>query len=195
MRDEEDIYVSVGFGRVSPKQIVHMFSEPKEIKPEDINKPQSKERKKSSNPFIIEGIDDVMVKIAKCCSPLPGEDVVGYISRGRGIVVHRVNCENLKNSAFSEERLVDVQWDEKKNYKMPVKLHASVEDRTGLLNALTTVLKDMGLNIVELSTKRNTVTGTAALDFSIEVKNKNELESVMRKIKTIEGMLEVISKS
>ncbi len=139
-----------------------------------------------------------MVKIAKCCSPLPGEDVVGYISRGGrgGIVVHRVNCENLKNSAFSEERLVDVQWDEKKNYKMPVKLHASVEDRTGLLNALTTVLKDMGgLNIVELSTKRNTVTGTAALDFSIEVKNKNELESVMRKIKTIEGMLEVISKS
>lgn len=194
LRDEEDIYVSVGFGRVSPKQIVHMFSEPKELKPEDIAKPQPPQRRKSANPFIIEGIDDVMVKIAKCCSPLPGEEVVGYISRGRGIVVHRVDCVNLKNSAFSHERLVDVQWDEKKNYKMPVKIHASIEDRTGMLNALTTVLKDMGLNILELSSKRDR-DGTAALDFAIEVKNKNELESVMRKIKTIEGMLEVISQN
>ncbi|PLX68544.1 MAG: GTP pyrophosphokinase [Denitrovibrio sp.] len=195
LRDEEDIYVSVGFGRISPKQILHMFSEPKEVKPEDIAKPQHKQRKKSSNPFIIEGIDDVMVKIAKCCSPLPGEEVIGYISRGRGIVVHRVDCMSLKNSAFSDERLVDVQWDDKKSYKMPVKLHASVEDRAGMLNALTTILNDMGLNIVELSTKRDSSSGTASLDFSIEVKNKNELESVMRKIKTIEGMLEVISKS
>lgn len=194
LRDEEDIYVSVGFGRVSPKQIVHMFSEPKELKPEDVAKPPQHDvqRKKSSTPFIIEGIDDVMVKIAKCCSPLPGDDVVGYISRGRGIVVHRASCENLKNTAFSSERLVDVQWDEKKNYKMPVRIHASIEDKTGMLNALTQVLKDMGLNIIELSSKRDKL-GTAALDFSIEVKNKNELESVVRKIKTIDGMLEVIS--
>jgi len=195
LKDEEDIYVSVGFGRISPKQIAHMFAEQKELKPEDVAKPHhQQQKKKSANPFIIEGIDDVMVKIAKCCSPLPGEEVVGYISRGRGIVVHRASCENLKNSAYSLERLVDVEWDEKKNYKMPVRLHANIEDRTGMLNALTTVLKDMGLNIIELSSKRDK-TGTAVLDFSIEVKNKNELESVIRKIKTIEGMLEVISQS
>lgn len=195
LQDEEDIYATVGFGRISPKQIVHMFSEPKELKPEDVSKPAPQQtRKKSSNPFIIEGIDDVMVKIAKCCSPLPGEDVIGYISRGRGIVVHRTDCQNLKNTVFSDERLVDVQWDDKKNYKMPVKIHANIEDRTGMLNSLTTVLKDMGLNILELASKRN-AEGTAALDFSIEVKNKNELESVMRKLKTIEGMLDVMSKS
>lgn len=195
LRDEEDIYVSIGFGRISPKQVVHMFSEPKELKPEDITKPQDPQRrKKSSNPFIIEGIDDVMVKIAKCCSPLPGDDVVGYISRGRGIVVHKTTCENLKNTAFTNERLVDVEWDEKKNYKMPVRIHAYVEDRPGMLNALTTILKDMGLNILDIYSKRDK-DNTATLDFSIEVKNKNELESVMRKIKTIEGMLEVISKN
>ncbi|MGD9807216.1 MAG: bifunctional (p)ppGpp synthetase/guanosine-3',5'-bis(diphosphate) 3'-pyrophosphohydrolase [Deferribacterales bacterium] len=194
LQDEDDIFATVGFGRISPKQIVHMFSEPKELKPEDVSKPAPQQpRKKSSNPFIIEGIDDVMVKIAKCCSPLPGEDVIGYISRGRGIVVHRTDCDNLKNTVFSNERLVDVQWDDKKNYKMPVKIHANIEDRTGMLNSLTTVLKDMGLNILELASKRDKE-GTAALDFCIEVKNKNELESVMRKLKTIEGMLEVMSK-
>lgn len=195
LNDEEDIYTSVGFGRISPKQIVHMFSEPKELKPEDIVKPaQPEKRKKSKNPFIIEGIDDVMVKIAKCCSPLPGDDVVGYISRGRGIVVHKESCENLKNTVFSNERLVDVQWDEKKNYKMPVKLHANIEDKTGMLNSLTTVLMDMGLNILELSSRRED-TGIATLDFSIEVKNKNELESVMRKLKTMDGMLEVMNRT
>jgi len=195
LRDEEDIYVSVGFGRISPKQIVHMFSEPKELKPEDVAKPQAtQQKKKSSSPFIIEGIDDVLVKIAKCCSPLPGEEVVGYISRGRGIVVHRTDCENLKNTAFSTERLVDVEWDEKKNYKMPVRIHANVEDKTGMLNSLTSVLKDMGLNILEIASRRDK-DDTASLDFSIEVKNKNELESVMRKIKTIEGMVEVVYKN
>jgi len=192
LRDEEDIYVSVGFGRVSPKQIVHMFCE-KELKLEDLKKTPPKQ-KKSSTPFLIQGIDDVMVKIAKCCSPLPGEDVVGYISRGRGIVVHKRTCDNLRNSAFAEERLVDVEWDERKNYKMPVKIHTSIIDKPGVLNALTNVLKEMGLNILELSSRRDKE-GMSTQDFSIEVSNKNELESVMRKLKTIEGMREVISQA
>ncbi len=192
LRDEEEIFLSVGFGRVSPKQVVHVFTEPAtQPKLEDLQKaPQKDSGKKSSTPFIIQGIDDVMVKIAKCCNPLPGDDVVGYISRGRGIVVHRVDCANLKNSAFSEERLVDVQWDSRKSYKMPVRIHTSIVDKPGVLSALTTVLKEMGLNILELSSKRDK-DGLSSQDFSIEVRNKSELESVIRKIKTIDGLREV----
>ncbi|MGE4466065.1 RelA/SpoT family protein [Sphaerochaeta sp.] len=192
LRDEEEIFLSVGFGRVSPKQVVHVFSEPATPQRlEDIQKTPPKDApKKTSNPFIIEGIDDVMVKIAKCCTPLPGDDVVGYISRGRGIVVHRVDCTNLKNTAFSDERLVDVQWDSRKSYKMPVRIHTSIVDKPGVLSALTTVLKEMGLNILELSSKRDK-DGLSSQDFSIEVRNKSELESVIRKIKTIDGLREV----
>ncbi|WP_303852719.1 bifunctional (p)ppGpp synthetase/guanosine-3',5'-bis(diphosphate) 3'-pyrophosphohydrolase [Seleniivibrio woodruffii] len=192
LRDEEEIFLSVGFGRVSPKQVVHVFTEPAtQPKLEDLQKaPQKDSGKKTSTPFIIQGIDDVMVKIAKCCNPLPGDDVVGYISRGRGIVVHRVDCANLKNSAFSEERLVDVQWDSRKSYKMPVRIHTSIVDKPGVLSALTTVLKEMGLNILELSSRRDK-DGLSSQDFSIEVRNKSELESVIRKIKTIDGLREV----
>lgn len=192
LRDEEDIFLSVGFGRVSPKQVVHVFTEPAtQPRLEDLQKtPQKDSGKKTSTPFIIQGIDDVMVKIAKCCNPLPGDDVVGYISRGRGIVVHRVDCANLKNSAFSEERLVDVQWDSRKSYKMPVRIHTSIVDKPGVLSALTTVLKEMGLNILELSSRRDK-DGLSSQDFSIEVRNKSELESVIRKIKTIDGLREV----
>lgn len=193
LRDEEDIYLSVGFGRVSPKQVAHIFTEPQLHKLEDIQKTPDKNQRregKSSTPFIIQGIDDVMVKIAKCCSPLPGDDVIGYISRGRGIVVHRRDCDNLKNSAFSEERLVDVEWDSKKNFKMPVRIHTSIVDKPGVLSALTTVLKEMGLNIIELSSRRDK-DGMSSQDFSIEVRNKSELESVMRKLKTIDGMKDV----
>ncbi|TCK62425.1 RelA/SpoT family protein [Seleniivibrio woodruffii] len=192
LRDEEDIYLSVGFGRVSPKQVLHVFTEPTTPQRlEDLQKAPSKDSgKKTNTPFIIQGIDDVMVKIAKCCTPLPGDDVVGYISRGRGIVVHRVDCNNLKNSAFSEERLVDVQWDARKSYKMPVRIHTSIVDKPGVLSALTTVLKEMGLNILELSSRRDK-DGLSSQDFSIEVRNKSELESVIRKIKTIDGLREV----
>ncbi|MCD8553395.1 bifunctional (p)ppGpp synthetase/guanosine-3',5'-bis(diphosphate) 3'-pyrophosphohydrolase [Seleniivibrio sp.] len=192
LRDEEEIFLSVGFGRVSPKQVVHVFSEPASPQRlEDIQKTPPKDApRKTSTPFIIEGIDDVMVKIAKCCTPLPGDDVVGYISRGRGIVVHRVDCTNLKNTAFSDERLVDVQWDSRKSYKMPVRIHTSIVDKPGVLSALTTVLKEMGLNILELSSKRDK-DGLSSQDFSIEVRNKSELESVIRKIKTIDGLREV----
>lgn len=192
LRDEEEIFLSVGFGRVSPKQVVHVFTEPAtQPRLEDLQKtPQKDSGKKTSTPFIIQGIDDVMVKIAKCCNPLPGDDVVGYISRGRGIVVHRVDCANLKNSAFSEERLVEVQWDSRKSYKMPVRIHTSIVDKPGVLSALTTVLKEMGLNILELSSRRDK-DGLSSQDFSIEVRNKSELESVIRKIKTIDGLREV----
>ncbi|MCD8569449.1 MAG: TGS domain-containing protein [Geovibrio sp.] len=120
LKDLEDIYVAVGFGRVSPRQIVHNFTEIKDKKKDAVESMEAPAPKKSEEPFVIDGIDDVLVKVAKCCMPLPGDDIIGYISRGRGIVIHKKDCENILNGSINEERLTPVQWSDKKVFRMPV---------------------------------------------------------------------------
>lgn len=174
---------SVGFGRLSPKQVANLFSKAEE-KDDIISKPT----KSKAQPFKIQGVDDVMVKIARCCNPLPGDDVKGYISIGRGIIVHRADCINLKNTTLSDERLIDVIWDENKKFKSKVKISTVTEDRQGMLNSITTVIKDAGINIIELSAKPFSE-GRARQSFTIEISSKDELVKLLDKIKSLPGMI------
>lgn len=181
----EDLLKAVGFGRLSPKQVANLFVNVEEK--EDI---VSKPTKVKVEPFKIEGIDDVMVKVAKCCNPLPGDEVKGYISVGRGIIVHKANCKNLKNMAINENRLIDVTWDETKKFKSKVKINSITEDRPGILNEITSIIKDFGINIIELSARPYSV-GRAKQDFVIEVTNKEQLEKLISKIKAVSGIIDI----
>lgn len=181
----DEFLKSVGFGRLSPKQVANLFSKAEE-KDDIISKPT----KSNAQPFKIQGVDDVMVKIAKCCNPIPGDDVKGYISIGRGIIVHRADCINLKNTTLSDERLIDVIWDENKKFKSKVKISTVTEDRQGMLNSITTVIKDAGVNIIELSAKPFSE-GRARQSFTIEISSKDELLKLLGKIKSLPGMIEI----
>jgi GTP pyrophosphokinase len=185
LKNLEDVLKGVGFGRLSPKQVANLFANVEEK--EDI---VSKPTKVKVEPFKIEGIDDVMVKVAKCCNPLPGDEVKGYISVGRGIIVHKADCKNLKNMAINENRLIDVIWDETKKFKSKVKINSITEDRPGILNEITSIIKDFGINIIELSAKPYSV-GRAKQDFVIEVINKEQLEKLISKIKMVSGMIDI----
>lgn len=185
IRNLDEFLRAVGFGRLSPKQVVNIFSRTDE-KDDIISKPT----KSKAQPFKIHGIDDVMVKIARCCNPLPGDDVKGYISVGRGIIVHKADCVNLKNKALSDERLIEVIWDESKKFKSKVKISTVTEDRQGMLNSITTIIKDAGINIIELSAKPFTE-GRARQCFTIEISSKDELVKLLEKIRALPGMITV----
>lgn len=185
LKNFEDVVKGVGFGRLSPKQMANLF-----IKTEEKEDVISKPTKVKSEPFKIKGIDDVMVRVAKCCNPLPGDDVKGYISIGRGIIVHKANCKNLKNIAVSEDRLIDVIWDETKKFKSKVKINSITEDKPGVLNEITSVIKDFGINIIELSAKPVSV-GRAKQDFVIEIANKEQLDKLINKIKMVSGVISI----
>ncbi|MGA1845607.1 RelA/SpoT family protein [Deferribacter abyssi] len=182
LKDFDDLIKAVGYGRLSPKQVVHVFVKPKEV--QNIQPSKSVSRK---NPFIIDGIDNMMVKIAQCCKPLPGDKIKGYITRGRGVVVHKENCKNFRNIAIDENRIIDVDWNVDLSFKMSVKVDSITEDRPGILSEITNVIKDMGINIIEF-TARPIMSGKARQTFSIEITDKNQLNKLITKIKSISGI-------
>ncbi len=187
MKTIEEFFTNVGFGQISTRKAVHLFDNSKDEQPYNIQK-QVKQGK--SQPFTISGINDMMVKIAKCCNPLPGDEVKGYISVGRGIVVHKVDCHNLKRLSQNENRIFDVAWDDTKTYTAPVKYKTYVEDKPGMFIAISTIIKDMGLNIYEMNV-RNNGSGIAKMDFVVYVSNKAEADKLTAKIRSEKGVISV----
>jgi GTP pyrophosphokinase len=122
--------------------------------------------------------------------PLPGDEIIGYISRGRGIVVHKKDCENILNGTINEERLTPVAWSDKKVFRMPVAVKTVVIDRPGILFDIATIMKEMGINISNMSSNK-IQDGLSRQDFVIEVKDKKELKTVVNKLMNIDGVQEV----
>jgi GTP pyrophosphokinase len=187
LKSLEDIYKNVGFGRISPKQILHIFVKPEEESEDKFISRKTQNLKK--DPLKIKGIDtdNVMLNIAKCCNPLPGDKVKGYISRGRGIIVHKEDCKNLKNMAVSDERIIDVEWDDNVKCKRTASITTLTEDRPGILKEITSALSDMGINIIEFSAKKAT-DEKAKQNFTIEVSDSEELKKVCTKLNNIQGI-------
>jgi GTP pyrophosphokinase len=185
VKNLDDLYLSVGFGRLSTKQVLHIF-----IEDESPVKVQTMPAKKHAGPFVIDNIENMLINTAKCCAPIPGDEIVGYITNTRGVVVHRTDCKNFKLPTVNVDKVINVQWDPSLHHKMPVSISIISADRKGLLNDITTVLKDLGINIIELSAKSINM-NTARQFLKIEISNKDELNTILSKLKTIEGVHKV----
>lgn len=184
----EELYTNVGFGQISPRKVVHIFKEEETEDETEILSKQKIAPKSKVEPFKVDGIDNMMMKTAGCCNPLPGEDIKGYISSGRGIVVHKADCPNLIRLAENTDRIVDVVWENSNRYQAPVKFNAYVEDKPGIFVDISTVIKDMGLNIYEMTVK-NDRDGTSKMDFTVMVSGKRQAEQLSAKIIGVKGII------
>ena len=141
----------------------------------------------------MKGIDDLMVYRAKCCNPIRGESIVGYVTRGKGVAVHSTNCTNVQNLMYEVERKIDVEWARATTQNFPVKVMVYTDDRPGMLNQLTSVLFAEQSNIRSLEArgddKRNGE--GAVIDMTVEIKDKKQLERVVSAIRRISGVRDV----
>ena len=131
-----------------------------------------------------------MVKLSKCCNPLPGDEIIGYITKGRGVSVHRKDCINVKDLLTEENRIIDVKWYEeaKENYNVNIEVLAN--DRNGLLVDILNQVKDTKAKLMGVNTK-TTKERIAIIDLNIEVENIEELNKVIRTIKKVDSVYEV----
>ncbi|MDR2885144.1 MAG: bifunctional (p)ppGpp synthetase/guanosine-3',5'-bis(diphosphate) 3'-pyrophosphohydrolase, partial [Deferribacteraceae bacterium] len=183
----DELYSGIGFGMISPFKVVHLFYPTDERTDERV----FKSRATTAEPFYIDGVDGMMMKIARCCNPLPGDDIDGYVSTGRGIIVHKRDCVNLRGlAAINKDRLVDVAWSKEVNFHAPVKITAITRNTHGMMNEITEVVKNMKINFVEYSAKF-TGGGESEHKFSVEIHNKEEINLLLTKLSQIEGMIEV----
>ncbi len=179
----DDLISQVGYGRISPRQVVNHFLVADA--PKEAEKLQEKEKKKpSASPSLgisLTGIDDVMVKFAKCCNPIPGDEISGYISRGRGITVHTQTCPHLKR--LDAERIVDVNWDVRQKHAYPVHVKVVCNDRKGVITEVSSVITSFDINISFAQVE--TTDMIANCEFVIDVYDTQQLNAIFSAIRQL----------
>ena len=140
----------------------------------------------------VHGVDDVMVYRAKCCNPIKGEAIVGYVTRGKGIAVHARMCPNVQNLMYDSERKIEVEWARHASDSFPVRIVVHTDDRPGLLHQLTSVLSDENTNVRSLEAKTD-VSGTdeALVEMTVDVRDKKQLEKLCSAMRRISGVSDV----
>ncbi len=193
-KSAEDIFAAIGYGKLSAGQVISQTLPKGELKqqaekPGTLGKVLGKlSRRKSQSSILIGGIDNVMVRFANCCNPLPGEPVTGFITRGRGLTVHAKNCPQVL--ASEPERRVDIEWDMQRKTTRPVKIQVVCSDQKGMLVGISGAIANADANICSASVHaRGDRKGTNL--FEIDVENLEHLNRVIREIKKVKGVLRV----
>ena len=193
----DDLYAAVGFGKYSARQVLsRYFGEPSkeaEKAQEDAQPTLVKTVKRmlgmGEAPLIVKGYDDLLVFRAKCCNPIPGDDIIGYVTRGRGVAVHTRTCPNVQNLLYQTERRIAVAWGGETTATFPVDLQVRARDRAGLLAEITAVISDAGSNIRMLESRPDRQ--NARIDASLEISDKRQLETILSNIRRINGVFGV----
>jgi GTP diphosphokinase / guanosine-3',5'-bis(diphosphate) 3'-diphosphatase len=137
-------------------------------------------------PLVVKGHDDLLVFRAKCCNPIPGDEIVGYITRGRGVAVHTRSCPNVQNLLYQSERRIAVEWGGQSAATFPVQLAIRAKDRAGLLAEITAVISGAGSNIRNLESRPDRL--NARIEASLEILDRRQLESILANIRKISGV-------
>ncbi|MBF0499046.1 MAG: bifunctional (p)ppGpp synthetase/guanosine-3',5'-bis(diphosphate) 3'-pyrophosphohydrolase [Candidatus Riflebacteria bacterium] len=202
----EELYAGIGAGEVKAQQIINKIFPQLGVKipektapgtPRSSDSPTKKKAGGGKRPgpqIIAGGLDTALVKVSHCCHPIPGDPIMGYITRGRGVTVHRGDCPNARQLlSKSDGRLIDVSWDmgvqleETKNAYI-AKIRLDTTDRPGMLLAVTGIISGLSVNIFSANA-RTTKNGTGVLDFSVEVRDKNQLEGLIRSLSRLNGVV------
>ena len=189
----EDLYAALGYGKYSPRQVLEKLApeHPAELEPAKLLSPARPEPKDLV--IKVSGMDDLLIYRAKCCNPIRGQSIVGFVTRGKGVAVHSVNCTNVQSLMYDPERKIDVEWAGGTEEIFAVKVAIQTDDRPGMLHNLTSLLVNEKSNIRSLEArsdeKRN---GDGAIvDMTIEIKDQRQLSHILTGIRRISGVRDV----
>ncbi|MEE2960453.1 MAG: bifunctional (p)ppGpp synthetase/guanosine-3',5'-bis(diphosphate) 3'-pyrophosphohydrolase [Myxococcota bacterium] len=190
-RNQDGLFIALGYGNATPTQVLQKLNpdvEPKKPQPTRLGEIISRAARHSSSGIMVAGLDDVLVRFAKCCNPLPGDPIVGFVTRGRGITVHQHMCSRALD--IDPDRRIEVEWDDSTKVKRPVQIRVTTEDRPGILATISQTFTDNAVNIAEANCK---VTGDdkAENTFEILIDGKDQLRIVMAKIRQIKGVVSI----
>ena len=204
-RDWESLLAAVGHGGLKEGQIINKMIEEreKELKEEitdedvlttlssQVNTPPTQIKSKSG--IVVRGLDDLAVRLSKCCSPVPGDEIVGFVTRGRGITIHRTDCINVMNLPDIERaRVIDAEWQAsaEKDHVYSTEITMYANNRVGLLVDISKVFTERQIDIKAMST-RISKQGVASISMSFETRNREALRALMEKLGQIEGMIDI----
>lgn len=192
---EEDMFAAVGYGGITGAQIATRLTDKlrkgREELPNTAEIRPDTPRKRPENGVSVRGIDNLLIRFSRCCNPVPGDEIIGFITRGRGVSVHRGDCPNLQSCSEEDQaRLIQVEWDADTKHEFNVDIEITGHDRSGLLNEVLATVADMKTNITAMSgkTDKNRV---AKINMTIAIQNLDHLHKVVERIKKIRDVYSV----
>lgn len=202
----EDLYAGLGYGKFSARQVLQKVA-PAQLNPEQPDPKQATAASPDASSLPpgpagkgdkdgvirVKGADDLMIYRAKCCNPIRGEPIVGYVTRGKGIAVHSNLCPNVQNLMYDVERKIEVEWARNTGDAFPVKIVVYTDDRPGMLNQLTSILSVENTNIRSLEAKTDLDEGAdgASVEMTVDVRDKKQLEKLVAAMRRISGVRDV----
>jgi GTP pyrophosphokinase len=199
VKTTEDLFALIGYGTVSAKQLLGKLVPADRLKEKSPDNAVTAAVKRAvgldgSEKIKVRGSDDVLVFRARCCNPIRGEKIIGYITRGKGVSVHSATCPNVVNLLYDPERRIEVEW-EKDGSQSPaayeVKLTMDVEERRGVLAEVSAKIADMNTNIRNMEARTSAGEEHARIDVTIEISDLQHLERVIKSLKSVKGVLDV----
>lgn len=191
LKSLDDLIISVGYGKITPLQVVRKITpktDEEQLQAALRDKPDADRKKKISSGVIVKGVEDILVRFGKCCQPVPGDTIIGFITRGFGVTVHRSNCANVIKS--NPERLIEVEWATKTEESFPVKIVIRAMDRMGLLADVAGTISKCGANILAANTETSNDKVVSSY-FTLAVENTQQLEMVLSGLKNVKQVQEV----
>lgn len=203
----DDMYAALGYGGIMLNQIVPKLKEkykatvktpsmPNEIPAgghvsSEIHEGKERKSKPSATGIILEGYDDILVRFAKCCNPVPGDDIIGYITRGRGVTIHRADCTNFEKTEDANNRFIKVAWDNRgKQASYASEIQIIAPDRKGLLGEITVLISEFNLIVTGVNAKL-TKNNMAIINLQVEINDSEQLVKLIKKIQNMPEIIEV----
>lgn len=214
-KDAEDLYAAIGYGGIMMSQVVPKIRErmKEEEKEKELQKklkaeqdaaahghghvqPQKTEHHKPKSKAVndqgvqVRGVDNMLIRFAKCCNPVPGDQIIGYITRGRGVTIHRADCPNFEKTDGTENRFIEVEWIKDANAAYLTEIQVIAPDRKGLLTEITALMADMNVLVVGVNAKR-TRDEIAIINLTMEISDSDQLKKLMSRFRSMPEVIEV----
>lgn len=198
----DDLYAGIGYGALTSNKVISRLKEEykKNVKPEEMDpqviestmqhKPERKKKNVPESGIVVKGIENCLVRLSRCCNPVPGDAIVGYITRGRGVSVHRNDCSNITSSIDNETRLIDVNWYTADNVAYKADLTVMANDRTALLMEVTNAIGESKIPLKAINA-RTTKDQIVIMNLTLEITNTEQLDKIIKKLKKIDSVFEV----
>lgn len=195
--NQSDVFLaSIGAGRISPKQVATKIINAMKKLSDQTSEEEAEEplltlprRTRSAKGVSVQGIDGVLIRIARCCNPVPRDEIIGFVTRGRGVTVHRKDCPNMKQLNALPDRIIKVYWDAKQPATYQVEIEVTAVDRTKLLRDISTIISESGVNILSANvaiTKEH----VAILRFIFEIGSLDHLENILNNVKKVDAVID-----
>ncbi len=186
----EKLIAAVGYGKISAGQVLTRFLPKEEESQEELPIKSHKPGRKSKDGIKIRGIGDILVHFSRCCNPVPGDNIIGFITQGQGVSIHTTECTNVTGGALNPERIVDVAWDVQEEIARSVRISVTTNNQPGVLTNISARISAEKINISEVNV-RTRKDGRAICRFVLEIKNKRDLDRILHAISEIRDVLEV----